>query len=263
MNSLEKVYFCITQSESYFTDEYVGLLQRFYNVKFLTLNSELVESLSLNLKSVSLKFSPFANLRSIKIYPAKVSEKAEEGEKPLTIASELKSYLLDSSPSATFTIVSREEVRGYRNAVSAQNLMEKLWAMLEKEKANSETNMTQLDHKKETMESHEEENHEHGNAQVDDQRAPVEKLQMHIQGKMANIKSCWEDLGVQIDQGRKKACHIISKLRDIEVLLLSELPASKRDKLQACFSILCAEVDIAVKKIMDGMKSQCDIVKSI
>ncbi|GKA16862.1 hypothetical protein Tco_0696699 [Tanacetum coccineum] len=73
--------------------------------------------------------SPFVELRSLKAYPRGLYSIVQE-----TIPNEVKKYFLDSSPSATFTMVSCEEMRALENATSAQMLMAKLWAMLEHEK---------------------------------------------------------------------------------------------------------------------------------
>ncbi|MFS7985954.1 hypothetical protein Hanom_Chr11g01004731 [Helianthus anomalus] len=66
-------------------------------------------------------------------------------------------------------------------------------------------------------------------AAADQGKAPVEKVQLQLKRKMAQMKSSWEDVGVQIDRGRRKSCRIVSQLREIEVLLLKDLPVSKRD----------------------------------
>ncbi|GJZ45695.1 hypothetical protein Tco_0593291 [Tanacetum coccineum] len=71
-----------------------------------------------------------------------------------------------------------------------------------------------------------------------------------IEGNMALLKKCWEDGGMQIFEGITKTCRIKSKLQDMEVLLMSELPTSKRDKFQACSYSLRAEANPIMKKIV-------------
>lgn len=68
---------------------------------------------------------------------------------------------------------------------------------------------------------------------------------------MSEMKNFWKDVGEQIDQGNEKTYLIILKLQNIEELLLKDLPASNRDKLQACFSSLCVKVDTDVKNIIE------------
>ncbi|GKE70101.1 hypothetical protein Tco_1528173 [Tanacetum coccineum] len=74
-----------------------------------------------------------------------------------------------------------------------------------------------------------------------------------IEGNMALLKKCWEDGGMQIFEGITKTSRIKSKLQDMEVLLMSELPTSKRDKFQAYSYSLRAEADPIMKKIVEYM----------
>lgn len=55
---------------------------------------------------ISHQHSPLANLKSIKIYP--LLEKWKLPRETVNMSTEVKNYLLDSSPGATFTMVSRE-----------------------------------------------------------------------------------------------------------------------------------------------------------
>lgn len=153
--------------------------------------------------------------------------------------------------------------------------------ILESEKVNVETNGTHMHRGKTPMKSHE--------AYMKEQRKtlPMKGMRPHnvkkmaepliksywkdsgmqidekktktcgiIEGKMALLKKCWEDGGMQIFEGITKTCRIKSKLQDIDVLLMSELPASKRDKFQACSYRLRAEADPIAKKIVDHMIMQ-------
>ncbi|GJU07049.1 F-box domain containing protein [Tanacetum coccineum] len=243
--SLEKVNLCIYPDKK---DPYkiAAMLQRLHNVKFLKLNMELIEFLSSSMKPFSLQSSPFANLKSLKIYPGHIPSD-EQAQIEFDMSTEVKNYFLAGSPSATLTVVSRRVVRALANATSAENLMAQLQVMLKNEKANIETNKAHMDRGKTSKEA---DMLEQGKTQT------LVKVQLNIEGTMTQIKTCLEDLSVQIDKGRTNICCIISKLHDIEVLLLKELPPSKRDKLQACYSSLRAEADTVVKKMIDCMTIQ-------
>ncbi|KAI7739807.1 hypothetical protein M8C21_024271, partial [Ambrosia artemisiifolia] len=69
--------------------------------------------------------SPFTVLNSLKIYPADVTKPR------VTMSTEVKTYLLDSSQGAIFMLVSYEEVRAVMNVALAQNLMSELQVLLE------------------------------------------------------------------------------------------------------------------------------------
>ena len=62
-----------------------------------------LQLLSSSLELISHQPSPFANLKILHVYPKLISLN-EKG----TISSEVKNYLLDSSPGVTFTMVLRE-----------------------------------------------------------------------------------------------------------------------------------------------------------
>ncbi|KAJ0790194.1 putative leucine-rich repeat domain superfamily, F-box-like domain superfamily [Helianthus annuus] len=245
--SLEKVDLCIYSSTAWSGSRIAYLLQQLHNVKFLTFNLELVKPLSSYMEQISLQPSPFSNLKKLKIYPLYVPRDNETYEK-VTMSTKVLNYLLDGSPSATLTMISYEEVKAKQQkaqafaiAVEAQKRMSSLQDLLEKEKANIET---RTNRRKAPTEA---DTHDQGKTQV-------ENVQLHFERKMAQMKSCWEDVGVQIDQGGSTTRDILSRLRDIEELLLKDLPTSKRDKLLACFSGLCAEVDNVIEKIIHNMK---------
>ncbi|KAK1438303.1 hypothetical protein QVD17_04110 [Tagetes erecta] len=105
----------------------VSLFQKLHNVKFLELSLEIVEFLSSNQDLILHQPSPFVNLKSLKIYPETVWY--YNAPKKVAMSTELKSYLLDSSPRATFTMVLREEIK-------AQKLMADLRVHLEKKMIN-------------------------------------------------------------------------------------------------------------------------------
>ncbi|KAJ0923791.1 putative F-box domain, leucine-rich repeat domain superfamily, F-box-like domain superfamily [Helianthus annuus] len=246
--SLEKVDLCIYSSTAWSGSRIACLLQQLHY------------PLSSYMEQISLQPSPFSNLKKLKIYPVYVPRDDEAHEK-VTMPTKVLNYLLDGSPSATLTMISYEsgvflcslyvklqevkakqqKAQAFANAVEAQKRMSSLQGLLEKEKANIET---RTNRRKAPTEA---DTHDQGKTQV-------ENVQLHFERKMAQMKSCWEDVGVQIDQGGSRARDILSRLRDIEELLLKDLPTSKRDKLLACFSGLCAEVDNVIEKILHHMK---------
>ncbi|XP_076954302.1 uncharacterized protein LOC143628655 [Bidens hawaiensis] len=244
--SLEKVDLCICSRDIWGPYRIACLLHQLLNVKFLKLNLEFLEPLISCLGEISPQPSLFSNLKSLKVYPVYVTLDDKPHEK-IILSTQVINFLLDGSPGATFTLISYEEIkekmqkaRASANAAAAQKLMTDLQVLLEKEKDNIETNM----------------NHPVEADAHDQGKSPVEKVQLQFERKMEQMKSYWEDVGVQSDRGGSRTCYIISRLHDIEVLLLKNLPTSKRDELQACFSRLCAEVDSVVMKILHRMKIQ-------
>ncbi|KAI7732836.1 hypothetical protein M8C21_022164 [Ambrosia artemisiifolia] len=215
--SLEKADICLKYPKC--AHQVLRLLQQLRNVKFLTLSLEIVELLSLSMELISNQPSPFANLKSLKVHPERYLYEVRKLER-VKMSSEVRGYLLDSSPGATFTMVSREEY----DTKLAQNLIKQLRTFLEKEKAGTETKMTKM--------------HEQGKAHVD-------------------VDMSWKKLNVQIEKGREKASFIIEMLKDINGVLTT-LPASNRATIQPSFSTLLAETDIVMKKITDCIKMDCD-----
>lgn len=229
--TLQRVVLCICNPYNEDASRIVGLIQQLHSVKFLTLNSELVEFLSSFMQPFARQPSPFANLKSVKVYPDNVFWDVE-----YTMSTDAINYLLDGSPNAAFTVVSCEEIRAVMNKTRAQKLMVDLRVMLEQEKANFEANRAHINQ---------------------ESAQPGAQMQLHIQGRMTQMKSCWEDMSVHVEQGKAKTCRIFSKLQEIEKLMTC-IPASKRAKIQPCFSSLCAEADAVTSKIIDCIKIQCD-----
>ncbi|GJV32621.1 hypothetical protein Tco_1393021 [Tanacetum coccineum] len=158
-----------------------------------------------------------------------------------TIPAQVKKYLLDGSPSATFTEEdSSKEMRASKNAASALKCMTQLGVILEREKANIETNIAHLDRVSTPMECHEQ-----------------YKMQIAMREMTSQIDSWWEDLSAQIEDVKFKTWAIMTDLCDIEELL-TVLPASKRAQIEASFSRLCTEADIVMNAIMNSMKIQSD-----
>ncbi|XP_071702016.1 putative F-box/FBD/LRR-repeat protein At4g13965 [Rutidosis leptorrhynchoides] len=223
--SLEKVDFYIwrnklmswtTESDAF---EIIDVLQLFHNVQYLTLGLEVVEVLASNVHLVSHLPSPFAKLRSLKIYPKDLY--SEEGLEEIKMPRDVKNYLLGASPSASFSLFSREEMKALQNVKRAQKVMAELQLLLEKEKEkiNCET------------------------AQTDDGEGKL------VKEEISQIDNCWEDLFEQIQQGGFKINHIFSLLHETEDLL-KKVPASKKDMIQGRLSSLRAESHNVIKLIM-------------
>ncbi|KAF5753908.1 putative F-box domain, leucine-rich repeat domain superfamily, F-box-like domain superfamily [Helianthus annuus] len=178
-HSLEKADVGISCLQGTNAHPIVCLLQHLRSAKFLTLNLETVETLSSSLDLNLHQPSPFVNLKSLKIYPL-TTYSWNPASKKVAISTELKSYLLDGSPGATFTMVLREEIE-------ARKLIAKLGVLLEKEKDNTKTSSACV---------------ERGEAPVESHKPKTEK-KLKIGGNVAQIKGYWEDLGVQIEQRNK------------------------------------------------------------
>ncbi|GJR77104.1 F-box domain containing protein [Tanacetum coccineum] len=239
--SLENVDLCITKDWSYKPNKpdahtIFDLLQQLHSVKYLTLNLEMFQLLSPLMELISYQPSPFVNLKSLKVYPSDLCVKVVQ-----TIPAEVKKYLLDGSPSATFTEVSCKEMRALKNAASALNRMTELGVMLEREKANIETNIANLDRVMTPMKCHEEQD-----------KMQINKWQIECQ-----MHRYWKDLSAQIEHGKSKTSSIVSKLCRIKELL-TELPASRRSQIEKSFSRLCTEANIVMNAIMNSMKIQSD-----
>ncbi|XP_071705192.1 uncharacterized protein [Rutidosis leptorrhynchoides] len=172
---------------------------------------------------------PHAKLTKFKIYPEYLhSEK--DGKKKIDIPSEVKSYLLDGSPSATITMFSHGEVLELQNALLnaafAPKMMGELQKLLEHEKLSCET-----------IRSH------------DEQELVTEET--------SQIRKVWKDISEHIKQGNKKIDDIFSMLDLIESSL-KVLPALRKDRIHACFSGLRAEAYNVTKLILDCMKVKCE-----
>ncbi|GKC79618.1 hypothetical protein Tco_1130392, partial [Tanacetum coccineum] len=211
---------------------------------------------------ISHQPSPFANLKSIKIYPISV-DKWKLPRETLTMSTEVKNYLLAGSPGATFTMVSREEIIAERKVTHAKNCMVILQEYLEREKADIATNRAHIKVENVPMESRKTLMDDKQNA-LDENKLQIERnmarinsfwqsLSEQIEGNVAHINSCWERLSKQIEEGKKKIDYIVHQLTIIRNYL-NELPASKKAEMQPCFSRMCAQADNVMSKIRDSMK---------
>ncbi|KAL7608898.1 hypothetical protein Lser_V15G10345 [Lactuca serriola] len=152
---LEKADLCIFRPTKADAHKIVCLLQKLHNVKFLTLNLEILELLSSSVEPISHQHSPFGNLKILKFltsYPTTVYMEVQPYEN-VTTSTEIKNTLQDSFPSAIFTTISCEEIRGMRNIVCAQQLIAELRMLLEKCKALGYTNKARMGHTNAAMES--------------------------------------------------------------------------------------------------------------
>ncbi|GKD07385.1 hypothetical protein Tco_1187070 [Tanacetum coccineum] len=139
-----------------------------------------------------------------------------------------------------------------RNTGLVQKRMENLRVKLEREKAEIETNMAHIDQRNTPMES--------DKAKVHEQHVPQLDHLVQSEKTMTHIDACFEDLSRQIEKGKSKISHIISDLDYIKQDI-AKLPTLNRDD-EPCFSSLCSEADIVVKKIMDHVKILCDMKES-
>ncbi|MFS8006525.1 putative F-box domain, leucine-rich repeat domain superfamily, F-box-like domain superfamily [Helianthus anomalus] len=221
--SLEKADICVFYPKC--AHQVLCLLQRLHSVKFLTLSLEIVERLSSSVELLSNQPSPFANLKSLMIHPGQLIRSRER----VKMSAEVRGYLLDSSPGATFTLYSYEYIRVMYNTKLAQDHIKKLRMFLEKEKAATDAKMAKI--------------HEQGKADVD-------------------IDMSLKDLSVQVEKGKRKASFIISILKDINQVL-EKLPAPNRATIQPSISTLRSEADTVMKKITDCIKMDLQLVKSV
>nr|GEZ20664.1 hypothetical protein [Tanacetum cinerariifolium] len=243
--SLEKVDVCISKPFKEDPRRIVCFLQRLHSVKFLTLNMEILELLSKSVELISNQPSPFANLKILKIYPNLIY-KHELPKENVDVASEVKRYMLDNSPGATFTMISRKEIIAEKNVILAKEFMLVLQVLLEKEKAAIRANMAQIGQGNAPMGSQIAKMDEEQNAQVENQ--------LQNEENMAHINNSWKYLSEQIQQAREKTNIIMRRLSRIKKVL-TELPASNRAEMLPCFSRLCAEANIVIRKITDCMKT--------
>ncbi|KAF5753735.1 putative F-box domain-containing protein [Helianthus annuus] len=246
--SLEKADICVSSPKD--AHEVLHLLPQLHNVKSLTLNLEIVEKLgslffvcthftlkifvqqlSSSVELMSHPPSPFANLRSLKIYPTSEHSRVEK-HKSGKMSAELKRYLLDASPSAIVTMISREDVRTMKNTRLAQNLTTRLMALLQRVRSDIETIMAKI--------------YEQRKAQVD--KVIVADWNVHW---------CWQILSERIEKREEKPSGVISKLNEI-LKLLRTLPASNRATIQPSISTLWAEADIVMNLMTDLMKMYFD-----
>ncbi|XP_022022188.1 putative F-box/LRR-repeat protein At3g28410 [Helianthus annuus] len=119
---LEKVDICIHHcNDRADAHGIVCMLQKLHSVKFLTLNLEIIKILCSYVELISHQPSPFANLKSLEIYP-KIHPDSEQTQPKVT--TEVKNYFVDGSPGATFTMFSHDDIRAMKKTKLAQNLLQ-------------------------------------------------------------------------------------------------------------------------------------------
>ncbi|PWA77857.1 F-box domain, Leucine-rich repeat domain, L domain-like protein [Artemisia annua] len=251
---VEKVDLCISSPHRTDVHKICDLFQCLHSVKSLALSWEIVELLSASVEVISHQPSPFASLKSLKVYPSKSIKKysfriledcllksleidptgqldqlyqlkQEQAAMEINLSTEVKNYLLDGSPNATFTVVSHEETRAIKVTKGTQRLMSELREHLKKIEANIENRRADVEQKK-TL----------------DDSSPGD-FKMKVWG--------WG--------GGEKIFVTLQNVKE----LLNKVLASKRVEMQACFYRLCAEAETVVNKIIDDMKTDCDVKRSI
>ncbi|GJY11475.1 F-box domain containing protein [Tanacetum coccineum] len=140
-----------------------------------SLKDQAKKHVSSSVEIISHQPSPFANLKSLKIYPK------EWWLPKITMFIEVKNYLLDGSLGATFTMVSRKEIIAEKNAKKCMAILQ---VHLEREKAGIAT-----------IRGH-----------IEVENVPMESR---------NALICWESLSEQIKEGKNKIDTIIHQLRII------------------------------------------------
>ncbi|PWA55125.1 F-box domain, Leucine-rich repeat domain, L domain-like protein [Artemisia annua] len=246
--SLEKVDLCISSPQKTNVHRISDVFQRLHGVKSLALSLEIVELLSTSEEVISHQPSPFPSLKSLKIYPLQVlktwplqdlrtcrlksslkifqTQPVEEQEAmKIKLAAEVTNYLLGSTSNATFTMVSHEEARAIKITKVAYRLMAALWNNLEKREAYTDTKRANVEWKK----------------------------------TLADSRS--EDFKRQI--GPPDDTEVIFRMLQNIKLLLTNVLASKRVEMQACFSRLYAKTKAIVNKMLVDMKNQFDIQQRI
>ncbi|XP_071695731.1 uncharacterized protein [Rutidosis leptorrhynchoides] len=233
---LETMNLCIENLEKGDVHKIVSFYQQLITVKFLTVNLELVEFLSSQSKLISQQPSPFANLRSLKIYPENL-----DIDRKRSMSTKVKNYFLSHSPGAAFTMIPREEARCLSMARCLRDFIANSRVWLKREKLGIQRNMARIGQDK---------------PQVENQMAQQgTQMQHHFWGLTAPIKSWWIDMKLEIDLGKSKIDDIVTRLEFIQGKIV-QIPASKRDMVLAPFISLIAEANTVICEIMECMKIQ-------
>ncbi|CAH1415155.1 unnamed protein product [Lactuca virosa] len=194
-------------------------LEKLHSVKLLILNWRLLEVLSSSMGLTSHQPSQFSGFNILKFtpsYPGRVYLEAQAHKK--------------ATPSTIFTMISCEDIRVMRNIVSAQELVAESRVLFQHCKALRNTNKADME---QPMESLKIKWHEHSKAQVKRQwvQSPLE-MQSHFEMKQEKIEK------------------LVKKLQHVEGLV-TELPESKRDVMQATFSSVCEEAAIVTTNMYE------------
>ncbi|KAJ0865556.1 putative F-box domain, leucine-rich repeat domain superfamily, F-box-like domain superfamily [Helianthus annuus] len=110
MNLLEKAQlslYSLNGLDSPDAPSIISLFQKLHNVEDFSLSVEIIELLNSAVELISHQPSPFANLKSLKMLP-RINCGWKHQHVQVIMSTEVKSYLLDSSPEATLTEVPSE-----------------------------------------------------------------------------------------------------------------------------------------------------------
>nr|XP_043621797.1 uncharacterized protein LOC122593449 isoform X2 [Erigeron canadensis] len=162
---------------------------------------EILQHLSSCMEQILHQPFVFNNLKCLKICSQSVSSQVQASN---------RCFVLDSSPGATLEM--QETV--------AQSLVVELQVLLEEEKANAKTNMSQMERGEVLEEKHYAKMLGQGKSQEETQLLKVKKMR-------EKIERCLEH---KIKERESKYRLIVSKLQWIEKVM-EKLPASKRDLL--------------------------------
>ncbi|CAI9274881.1 unnamed protein product [Lactuca saligna] len=220
-HSLEKVNLSIFHPLLRDAHKIVRLLKQLHNVKLLILNWRLLEVLSSSMGLNSHQPSQFSGFKILKFtpsYPRKVYLEAQAHKK--------------ATPSTIFTMISCEDIRVMRNIVLAQELVVESRVLFQHCKALHNTTKADMEQPTESLKI---KWHEHNKAQVKRPwaQSPFE-MQSHFEMKQEKIEK------------------LVKKLQHVEGLV-TELPVSKRDMMQATFYSVCEEAAIVTNNMYEDL----------
>ncbi|GJU06944.1 hypothetical protein Tco_1123374 [Tanacetum coccineum] len=105
----------------------LDLFKKLSSAKFLTLDMDIIQTLSSNLDRLSREPGPFQNLKSVKINTSRL----QHTDPIPTIPPQVRDYFLENSPNATFIIASPQGPRKRPRQLAHENTMSKKVAKLE------------------------------------------------------------------------------------------------------------------------------------
>ncbi|GKA36680.1 F-box domain containing protein, partial [Tanacetum coccineum] len=293
--SLEKVDLCICNPHPGNMEEIVDVLQKFQSVKFLTINVEIPQLLSSQLELVSNKPSPFANLKSLKIYPAIIDELEEcdyskdDYDDEYEFKYELQNEDEDEEEEEEGEEEEEEEeeeededeevnicaevknffLNSSRSATVTKVTCQEIRAVTTPEvvinlmeelqvllkEEKAKIIMARKKRGKTPMQSHVTELHQQGKTEV------MKKMQLLTEERVLTTESRWKDPSVQNYLENGKIGHMVSKLQAIKGVLAT-LPTSKRGEMKACFGRLFAEANLVMKKIDDAITLERNVSRN-
>ncbi|KAL7611452.1 hypothetical protein Lser_V15G12052 [Lactuca serriola] len=249
---LEKVDLFVHYPSDADVHKIVSLLQHLPNVKLLTLNLDLLESLSSSMELIPHQVCVFDNAKILKFTtktPVKVYLE-------VTNSTDIKNND-DSLPNAIFPMISHEEIRAMWDMASAQVLVKQLRVLLKECRANtnSDTNNAHM--------------HEHGKSQVGKHCAWA--LQLNLREMMpliqhteivAALETCLMMPWIRQKYiQRSETPPIIAWLEEMCAVferierLITQLSASKRVVLQPVFLSLCEDATILTNNMLGWIRT--------